>query len=206
MYCMDSFEQALYSEASLVFDQIVKKYKDDIYTIGFYHFGGWNGVLPMFNTISHLVACWNQAEGELERAAFKWNPNEFIDSENYGKDFISTDKEMQSLEGEWGEPFEAITERWQQTLDAMCRVLVRLDQDGVFSAISDRSSFVLYVATYDESYNEGYERILKMNPQEAISRVEAEFRDLIQNEQQIENEAMDKYREMMNNSKQDRLS
>ena len=206
MSSMERFEQALYREASLAFDQIVRQYKDDIYVIGFYHFGGWDGVLPMVNTTSYLNSCCGQAEDECERIGFKWNPGEFIDAEDYGKDFISTDEEMQNLHGEWDEPEEVIAARWQQTLDTMCRVLVRLDQAGVFSAIPDRSSFVLSVATYDESYEDGYERIVKMNPQEAINRVEAEFSALIQNEQQIEQDAMDRYREMLIDRNQDRLS
>tara|TARA_Y100000296_G_C5170250_1_gene256903 strand:- start:473 stop:1096 length:624 start_codon:yes stop_codon:yes gene_type:complete len=195
---MDRFEEALYREASIAFEKIVRKYNNDIYTIGFYHFGGWDCVSPMFNTIGHYNACSDQAESGWERLACKWIPSEFVDCEPYSADFVSCVNEIQRLQGEWDEPSEDTVERWGQTLDTMCRVLMRLDDDGVFSEISDRSSFVLQVGTYDESYQAGYKRILTMNPQDAIARVEEDFFALIEREIRIEKEAKERIREIRN--------
>lgn len=54
-----SFEKVLYSDVARAFDKIIQHKGSDIYLIGLYHLGGWDGIMPLFNTKSDLSTVQN---------------------------------------------------------------------------------------------------------------------------------------------------
>lgn len=194
----EQFEQALYFEAKKAFRDIMEKYGDDLYVIGFYHFGGFDSVMPMFNTRSALNANLENADHENERYGYyshKWNPSEYPMLEQYSDYFENCVSELRTLkEGvpqtavDWDDNIQAL---WQSTLLAMERVLIRLDSEGVFNAGVQRKNLTLSISTYDELESKQFDRIKRLNSQFINDEIENEFETMISLRGEAERLALD---------------
>ena len=178
----EDFEQALYSDAKRAFPEIINKYGKDIYVIGFYHFGGFDGVMPMFNTLSALrevQVSFTEEDAYYATYTAKWNPSEYPSLEEYSKYFENSTTEIQKLcedcEEELYTSKSDLQEDWQQTLHAMERVLIKLDNEGIFSAQLDRTKITLSISTYDESEEEQFNRIKRLNPDSVLKNIREDF-------------------------------
>ena len=198
----EAFESALYDDGEKCFRQIIKDKGEGLYVIGFYHLGGWDGVMPMFNTIHDLaplqkVACGDdQKEAELQ---VKWAPIDFPSLETYYDYFDRSVEEIQKLPDQFHQSSEDKQLYWQQTLKAMVSVLVKLDANGVFSQSVDRESLTLYIATYDEDYVDRFERVKVMNPPSVINKIAAEFEYMIAVHARWQKEVLDEYLRELDN-------
>jgi hypothetical protein len=199
----EQFENALYEDGKNAFEKIITKHGNDLYVIGLYHFGGYDGVMPMFNTFSALKEVQERLAGEdsyLIEYTAKWNPSDYPSLEEYSEFFENSEREIRKLSGEFEETIyesdEEIQSRWQQTLRAMERALIRLDKEGVFSTGVDREQITLSISTYDEGEDEQYDRIKRLNPDTVLKRIQSDFETMISSraemEEQVMQEALDK--------------
>jgi hypothetical protein len=199
----EQFENALYEDGKNAFQKIITKHGNDLYVIGLYHFGGYDGVMPMFNTFSALKEVQERLAGEdsyLIEYTAKWNPSDYPSLEEYSEFFENSEREIRKLSGEFEETIyesdEEIQSRWQQTLRAMERALIRLDKEGVFSTGVDREQITLSISTYDEGEDEQYDRIKRLNPDTVLKRIQSDFETMISSraemEEQVMQEALDK--------------
>ncbi len=199
----EQFEKTLYEDGKNAFEKIITKHGNDLYVIGLYHFGGYDGVMPMFNTFSALKEVQESLAGEdsyLIEYTAKWNPSDYPSLEEYSEFFENSEREIRKLSGEFEETIyesdEEIQSRWQQTLRAMERALIRLDKEGVFSTGVDREQITLAISTYDEGEDEQYDRIKRLNPDTVLKRIQSDFETMISSraemEEQVMQEALDK--------------
>jgi len=178
----ENFEQALYTDAKRAFDKIIEEKGEDLYVIGFYHFGGWDGVMALFNTRSDLAPLQKISYGEDQKGyelGVKWCPSDFPSLEEYSEYFERSTEEIHKLRDQIDELSEDFQADWQQTLKALQRVLNRLDAEGVFSQTVNRDTLTLYIANYDEDYQCRYERVKALNPESVLERVSPEFEYMI---------------------------
>lgn len=194
----EKFEQALYSDGKLAFRKILETHGNDLYVIGLYHFGGFDGVMPMFNTFSALKTV---QESYIEQDAYyanytaKWNPSDYPSLEEYSEYFEQSTAEIQKLRGSFEDSLNKsssdLQDHWQQTLRAMERVLIRLDNEGIFSTGLNREQVTLSISTYDESEQEQFDRIKRLNPDNVLKKIEADFEMMIATRAKWEQEAME---------------
>ncbi len=189
----DVFEQTLYEDGKLAFAKIIEEKGDDLYLIGLYHFGGWDAVMPLFNTRSDLSALQKNIYGEDQKGyelGVKWCPSDFPSLEEYHEYFDRSTAEIQKLGRQLDKLSEDLQAYWQQTLKAMQRVLNRLDAEGVFSQGIIRDTLTVYIANDDEDYKCRYERVEKLNPESVSERVAAEFEYLIKLHEKWQRDAL----------------
>ncbi|VAW62384.1 hypothetical protein MNBD_GAMMA09-3598 [hydrothermal vent metagenome] len=181
MFNTDKLESVLYEEGKTGFRKIIEDKGEGLYVIGLYHYGGWDGVIPLFNTVSDWLALQKniQADDQKEHELnVKWGAN-YPGLEQYMEYFKQSYTEVQQLGLRCGESVEELQLHWQQTLDAMQRALVRLDKEGVFSQGVDRHNLTVYISNYDEDFEDGFKRVKNMNPKSVIDKVGPEFEYLI---------------------------
>jgi hypothetical protein len=195
-------EQALYKDGKNAFEKIITRHGNDLYVIGLYHFGGYDGVMPMFNTFSDLKEVQESLAGEdiyhIEYTA-KWNPSDYPSLEEYSEFFENSECEIRKLRGEFEETihesYEETQSRWQQTLRAMERALIRLDKEGVFSTGVTREQITLSISTYDEGEDEQYDRIKRLNPDTVIKRIQSDFETMISSRAKLGEQVMQEARD-----------
>lgn len=193
------FEKALYEDGKNVFEKIITKHGNNIYVIGLYHFGGYDGVMPVFNTLTDLKEVLENFSGNdipLIEYTAKWNPSDYLSLEEYSQYFKNSEKEIKKLGGRWEDTiYESNNDsqnRWQQTLRAMERVLIRLDKEGVFSTGVNRENITLTISTYDEGEDEQYDRIIRLNPDTVLNKIKSDFEMMISYRAKCEAAALDK--------------
>ena len=64
----------------------------------------------------------------------------------------------------------------------------------MFSKKIDRSSLILYIATYDEGFEDRFERLKNINPPDLVKTVEDEFNYMIRLHAKWRGEALEKTR------------
>lgn len=191
------FENALFTDTTGAFEKIINEHGSDIYVIGLYHFGGWDGIMPLFNTKTDLAAvleqeCSGNDNNDIEcKFSYKWNPASFPSLEQYSEYFDESEKQIRLLRGPITESSEDMQVRWQETLSAMERVMIKLDKAGIFSHGINRSAILLYIGTYDEKYALGFERMKRINPKNVIETIKEEIDFLVKREERWEKEAYD---------------
>jgi hypothetical protein len=203
----EQFEKALYEDGKNAFEKIITKHGNDLYVIGLYHFGGYDGVMPMFNTVSALKEVQVSLAGEdsyhIEYTA-KWNPSDYPSLEEYSEYFEKSEQEIRKLSGEFEETIhesdEETQSRWQQTLRSMERVLIQLDKEGVFSKGVNREQITLSISTYDEGEDEQYDRIKRLNPDTVLKRIQSDFETMISSRAKWEEQVMQAARDKILNN------
>ena len=191
----DKFEQALYEDSKKAFTEIVSECGDDLYVIGLYFFGGYDGVMPLFNTKSALKGVQEGLEGEdryLIDYIAKWNPTDYPSLEEYSEYYDNSVSEMQALSDNYADQSdEEADAEWKHVFNVMEGVLNRLDDEGVFTRFSKREDITLVITTYDEGEDEKFDRIKRLNPQPALNKISTEFETMIATRAKWEQEAWD---------------
>ncbi|MCG8518519.1 MAG: DUF4303 domain-containing protein [Pseudomonadales bacterium] len=190
------FEAALYEDAKQAFKDIINKHGNDLYVIGFYHSGGFSAVAPLFNTDWARKTAQEELAGHdipLLEYTVKWNPSEYLSQHDEGDGFDHSSQKIQELEGSFLESDKELEERWRHTLQAMERVLIRLDREGLFSDGIERDRLTLSIATYDETEQDQFDRIKRLNPESVLVRVHMEFDALISERNRIEREVLEAF-------------
>ena len=117
-----NFEKTLYQDTKKAFKNIIQKYGNDLYVMGFYHTGSYS-LLPMFNTLSGLKKVFEE-EYSNDVSSFylaKWNPEDYPTLEDYSEYFDETTLECQKLENSidlFQSDIEAM-DNWHQWLTTM---------------------------------------------------------------------------------------
>lgn len=190
----DKFEQALYEEGKAAFSKIIEDRSDGLYVIGICHSGGWDSVMPMFNTLNDLLLLQKIRDDDDQKEyenRVKWDPSDFPALEEYHEYFTRSTEQLQMLREQFDDLVEDYQTPWQETLDAMVRVLNKLDKEGVFSQGVERDSLVVYIAAYDEDFDERFSFVKRLNSIPVIESVTEEFEYLIALHAKWEREALD---------------
>ncbi|GAB1257645.1 hypothetical protein NBRC116494_21470 [Aurantivibrio plasticivorans] len=193
------FETVLYEEAKSAFQAIINDHGNDLYVLGIYHFGGWGGIMPMFNTRSALRDTQAQDHTPYfdDKKCFdltvKWYPSDFIDFEDYSHYFSESDNELQALEpDDLTMDLEEISSCWDDTLRAMERVLIRLKKENFFATMLGKNeSPALYLATTDEDNKDRLESFSRINSEKIINHYKADFEYLIETHESWERGAFE---------------
>jgi len=184
-----SFEKTLYQDTKKAFKDIIQKYGDDLYVMGFYHTGSYS-ILPMFNTLSDLKEVF-ETEYNNDVSSFymaKWNPEDYPTLEDYSEYFDETTLECQKLESSidfFQSDIEAM-DNWHQWLTAMEKVLMQLDAEGLFSNGIEREKITLAILAYDEEESIQFKRIKRLNPPAVLTQIQADFEAMIAEREKCE--------------------
>lgn len=187
-----AFESTLLTESRNVFSDIIQK-NPGIYVTGFYHTGGWDSVWPIFNTQNQIELLSFTTENEDEFAHncnLKWNPYDFPCMEDYASSLPQSEKALQALREYFSTDHTSddLQVFWKKTLDAMESVLCQFIQEGIFN-LPNKNSPIVYIANHDESFEDRFNSILRINPSEKITPVKAEFDRIIKLQQRWQDEA-----------------
>ncbi|WP_282130896.1 DUF4303 domain-containing protein [Pseudoalteromonas aliena] len=195
---IENFEQTLYLDAKAGFTKIVHDHGHDLYVLGFYHTGSYS-LLPMFNTLSDLKEVFEE-EYDNEEDDFllaKWNPDDFPSLETYSEYFSSTEEACYELnDTDFSVTDEHAQQHWQQWLQALERVLIRLDTEGVFTNGINRNKVTLAILAYDETEAVQFERIKRINPPAVLESVKTDFETMIASRNKVEQLAMAEFENM----------
>ena len=186
----------MYEESKTAFEKIFSDSGNGVYVVGYYHFGGWDGVFPIYNTKKHVAQRQQNIEdsGDEDSDYFKidcqWAPTDFHDLERYTSMLPKSEKALMLLKPEITATTEESQNAWQETLNCMVDVLCRLDKEGFFSQFIERDDLVLHIATYDEDYEPRYERIKRLNPSSVVSKIKEDFEYAISERKRWEKSAL----------------
>ena len=191
-----NFEKTLYQDTKKAFKDIIQKYGNDLYVMGFYHTGSYS-LLPMFNTLSDLKEVF-ETEYNNDVSSFymaKWNPEDYPTLESYSEYFDETTLECQKLENSidlFQSDIEAM-DNWHQWLTAMEKVLMQLDAEGLFSNGIEREKITLAILAYDEEESIQFKRIKRLNPLTVLAQIQADFEAMITEREKCEQEALNAF-------------
>ena len=178
-----NFEKTLYQDTKKAFKNIIQKYGNDLYVMGFYHTGSYS-LLPMFNTLS-----------DLKKVFDKWNPEDYPMLEDYSEYFDETTLECQKLEDNidlFQSDIEAM-DNWHQWLTTMEKVLIQLDAEGIFSNGIEREKITLAILAYDEEESIQFKRIKRLNPPTVLAQIQADFEAMVSEREKCEQEALNAF-------------
>ncbi len=187
-----AFESTLLTESRKVFSDILHKHQN-IYVIGFYHSGGWDAIWPIFNTQDQIESLSFTTKNEDEfshNCNLKWNPGDFPTLEDYTSSLTESEKLLQAL----GKNIiaqatsEELQVYWKKTLAAMEYVLRQLIQEGIFN-LPNKNSPIVYIANQDESFEDRFASVTRINPAERIDPIKAEFERIIKLHHRWQDEA-----------------
>lgn len=187
-----AFESTLLTESRQVFKNIMQKHPD-IYVIGFYHTGGWDSIWPIFNTQNQIALLSFTTANEEEFAHnsnLKWNPYDFAAIEDYASSLPKSEKALQALREYFSTDHTSddLQIFWKKTLGAMESVLRQFIQEDIFS-LPNKHSPIVYLANHDESFEDRFNAILRINPSENITPIKAEFDRIIKLQHRWQDEA-----------------
>lgn len=176
------FESTLLTESRKVFKEIMCNHHD-IYVIGFYHSGGWDTIWPIFNSqrqVESLSLATDNEEEFLLNCNLKWNPYDFPEIELYSSCLPKSEKALQALRQHFPIPYDSNKLQcfWKKTLTAMEAVLKQLQQEGIFN-LPDKTSPIVYIANQDESFEDRFDFIIRLNSHEKVHSVKEEFEKII---------------------------
>ena len=196
-----TFEEALYLDSKKAFKQILADLGDDIYVIGFYHSGSCS-FLPMFNTHTDFQSTFEDEYDceEDDSLLAKWNVSDFPSLEDYSEYFEHSSEILQTLDND--DSYEIVSDEeiqkyWQAWLSTLERVLIRLDNEGIFSEGVERNSITLAILAYDETEDEQFSRIKRMNPPAVLATIETDFETMIASRNEAEQLAMAEFERML---------
>lgn len=188
-----NFEKTLHQDTKKAFKDIIQKYGNDLYVMGFYHTGSYS-LLPMFNTLSDLKEVF-ETEYNNDVSSFymaKWNPDDYPTLESYSEYFDETTLECQKLENSidlFQSDIEAM-DNWHQWLTAMEKVLTQLDAEGLFSNGIEREKITLAILAYDEEESIQFKRIKRLNSPAVLTQIQADFEAMIAEREKCELEVL----------------
>jgi Domain of unknown function (DUF4303) len=177
-----TFESTLLAESRKIFKYIIHQHRD-IYVIGFYHSGGWDAIWPIFNTLDQIESLSYTTTNEDEfshNCNLKWNPGDYRNLEDYTSSLPESEKLLQAL----GEAIaahataEELQIYWKKTLAAMEYVLRQLIQEEIFTD-PNLISPIVYLANHEESFEDRFASITRINPAERIDPIKEEFDRII---------------------------
>ncbi|MGO2129383.1 MAG: DUF4303 domain-containing protein [Pseudoalteromonas prydzensis] len=196
---IENFEQTLYLDAKAGFTKIVQDHGNALYVLGFYHTGSYS-LLPMFNTLSDLKEVFEE-EYDSEEDDFllaKWNPDDFPSLETYSEYFANTEEACYELnDTDFSVTHEQAQQHWQQWLQVLERVLIRLDTEGVFANGINRNKVTLAILAYDETEKEQFSRIKRMNPPTVLATIQTDFATMIARRNEAEQLAMAEFERIL---------
>lgn len=192
-----TFEEALYLDSKQAFKQILADSGDDIYVMGFYHSGSFS-FLPMFNTLADFQSTFENDYHckEDDRLLVKWNVNDFASLEDYSEYFTNSTEILHAFDNDHNYYIasdEEIKASWDAWLSTLERVLIRLDNEGIFSDGVKRNLITLAILAYDETEEEQFSRIKRMNPSAVITTIQTDFETLIASRNEAEQLAMEEF-------------
>lgn len=196
---IENFENILYKESKLAFTKIIQDHGSELYVIGFYFTGSYS-LLPMFNTFSDLKKVFAE-EYDNEENDFllaKWNVSDFPSLEMYSEYFNDTEEACYEFDDiDYTASSEQVNDQWEQWLNVLERVLIRLDSDGLFSKDINRNKITLAILAYDEEEAVQFERIKRINPPAALKYSKSDFETMINKRIEMEKLVMDEYERIL---------
>jgi len=187
------YEATLYEESKKAFQKIIKEQTDNqIYSLGFYTSGdSWGYLFPIVCTqkgIEEVASQYKKDDYYKDKSIsylinyLKWSPCDSPLHEEYLEELPKIEEMLVSVSEFMFQIYcdgqeEASASIEQSLIQATIRVLIRLQEDGVFSSL-DRSTFTVNLINGDQSNEERLERAKMMNPKAVYEAYENDLRDI----------------------------
>lgn len=166
--CKELFE-ALVTESLIVFQEILEQHQE-VYVLGLYHMGGFDGVLPMFNTLSHVPTKPNADISEMQMNEYcdaMWAPTSFPMLEMYSDRLPDSEDELAKMAD------TNHVSQWDFALNTMIMAMKTVALNPLFAQMENPPAF--YVATYDESWSDRTPRIKLINSTKVAEKILPDF-------------------------------
>lgn len=174
---------SLVSESIQVFREIIAQHKD-VYVLGLYHMGGFDGVFPMFNMLSNVPVKNKEEISQDEMNEYcdaMWAPTSYPMLEMYSDRLPKSESILARMAN------SSQASQWDCALNTMVMAMKVVAENSYFAQMDNAPVF--YVATYDEAWCERTPRIKAINPEKIAAKVLPDFMFMEQLQSQWEAEA-----------------